>query len=142
MDETIKFFLQHQSVVTICCTEEDGSPYCFPCFFAFNAAQGLLYFKSSSKSHHATLLSKNPEIAGSILPDKLNVLQLKGVQFEGKILPSGHELQQRSSINYYSKYPQALLIPGDIYVIQLTNIKMTDGAKGFGKKITWQRQVA
>jgi uncharacterized protein YhbP (UPF0306 family) len=142
MDDSIINFLQHQSVVTICCTEEDGSPYCFPCFFAFNAAQGLLYFKSSPKSYHASIIAKNPGIAGCILPDKLNVLALKGVQFEGNVLPAGHEMQRRSSVNYYSKYPQALMIPGEIYVIQLTNIKMTDGAKGFGKKITWQRQVA
>jgi len=84
-------------------------------------------------------MAKNPEVAGTILPDKLNVLALKGVQWEGVLLPPGHGSANNSSQYYYKKFPLALLIPGDICTIELTGIKMTDGAKGFGKKVTWKR---
>ena len=139
MDDVITYFLQNQSVVTICCVDEYGNPYCFPCFYAFNADKGLLYFKTSSSSYHSLLLAKKPEIAGSILPDKLNVLALKGIQFEGIVLSPDDFLMQNSSRYYYQKYPLALVIPGEVFAIELTGIKMTDGAKGFGKKITWKR---
>jgi len=142
MDDIIVSFLQNQRVVTICCTDEDGKPYCFPCFFAFNSKQGLLYFKTTSSSYHSLLLAKKPEIAGSILPDKLNILALKGVQLEGIVLPPDHFLMHNSSRYYYKKYPLALVIPGEIYAIQVNGIKMTDGAKGLGKKITWKRKEA
>ena len=139
MDDVITYFLQNQSVVTICCSDEYSNPYCFPCFYAFNAKKGLLYFKTSSSSYHFSLLAKKPEIAGSILPDKLNVLALKGVQFEGIVLPPDHFLMNNSSGCYYHKYPLALIIPGEVYAVQVNGIRMNDGAKGFGKKITWQR---
>lgn len=142
MDEIITDFLHNQSVTTICGTDDDEKPFCFPCFFAFNSKQGLLYFKTSASSYHSALLLKRPAIAGSILPDKLNVLALKGVQFEGTVLPKDHSAMQNSSKNYYRKYPLALVIPGNIFAIELTSIKMTDGAKGFGKKITWKREEA
>ena len=138
MDDTIVDFLNKQSVVTICCTGDDYKPYCFPCFFAFNSREGLLYFKTSSKAHHSALLARKPEISGSILPDKLNVLALKGVQFEGMVL-APVQLTRHSSRYYYHKYPLALVIPGEIYGIRISSIKMTEGAKGFGKKITWSR---
>lgn len=140
MDDNIIYFINNQSVITICCVDEDATPYCFPCFFAFNSIKQLLYFKSSPTSYHALLLSKKPGIAGSILPDKLNVLALKGIQLEGVVLPPGHELAKDSSEYYYRKYPMALLIPGKIYTIELTGIKMTAGVKSIGKKITWQRE--
>lgn len=140
MDDSIINFLQNQSVVTICCTDDDGNPYCFPCFYAFNSSLQLLYFKSSPSSYHSVLLADKPEIAGTILPDKLNIMALKGVQFEGTVLPPNDSLMHNSSRYYYQKYPLALVIPGEVYAIQLSAIKMTDGAKGFGKKITWRRK--
>lgn len=139
MDDVITYFLHNQSVVTICCVDKYGNPYCFPCFYAFHAKHGLLYFKTSSSSYHSLLLAKKPEVAGSILPDKLNILALKGVQFEGMVLSPDDILMHNSSRYYYQKYPLALVIPGEVCAIELTGVKMTDGAKGFGKKITWKR---
>lgn len=140
MDESIINFLQNQSVMTVCYTDVEGNPNCFPCFFAFNNSKALLYFKSSSSSYHVKNLGNKPEVAGSILPDKLNIMALKGVQFQATVLPPDHPLMHNASRYYYQRFPMALVIPGDIYSIQLTEIKMTDGAKGFGKKITWKRK--
>lgn len=140
MDETIINFLQDQSVMTVCYADENGNPFCFPCFFAFNSNKGLLYFKTSSSSHHAVKLVSTPGIAGTVLPDKLNVMALKGVQFQGTVLPYDHPLMHKASRYYYQRFPLALVMPGEIYAIELTEIKMTDGAKGFGKKIIWSRK--
>ncbi len=139
MNEIILHFVQNQKAATICCIDERGNPYCFSCFFSFNGEKGLLYFKSSSASYHVLLMIKNPVIAGTILPDKLNALAIKGIQFEGFVLPCEHLLTKESSKYYHRKFPFALAISGEVYTIQLTGIKMTDGSKGFGKKITWKR---
>lgn len=140
MDERIINFLQNQSVMTICYADEEGSPNCFPCFFAFNSSKALLYFKSSPTSYHSVKLGNAPEIAGSILPDKLNVIALKGVQFKATVLPPDHPLMHNAPRFYHQRFPLALVMPGYIYTIQLNEIKMTDGAKGFGKKITWLKK--
>src|SRR5665647_1153673 len=96
MNETIIRFLQRQTCATICCVDEQGNPYCFSCFYAFNREEGLLYFKSSAGSHHAALLKENPFIAGTILPDKLNKLLAKGLQFQAMVLNEQNPLVRQA----------------------------------------------
>ena len=79
MNESIIQFIKEQTFTSICCVDETGKPYCFSCFYAFNSIAGLLYFKSSAGSHHAQLMKKNPFVAGTILPDKLNQILIKGI---------------------------------------------------------------
>lgn len=139
MNEIIKQYIQKQTCATICCVDELNRPYCFNCFYAFNSEDGLLYFKSSADSHHAALMKKNPFIAGTILPDKLNTLAVKGIQFEAIVLNEHHPFSKPASGYYHSKHPIALTIPGETWTLQLNRIKMTDSTLGFGKKITWNR---
>lgn len=139
MNEIIAGFIQKQSCATVCCVDESNKPYCFSCFYAFNAEEGLLYFKSSADAHHSALMKINACIAGAILPDKLNTLLVKGIQFEGVLLDANHPLTKKASGFYHKKHPIALAMQGEISVIQINHIKMTDSSKGFGKKITWKR---
>lgn len=137
MHESISQFIQKQKCASICCVNETGAPYCFSSFFSFNASNGLLYFKSSADTNHIKIMLKNPDVAGTILPDKLQVLVVQGIQFQGFVLSLDDELAKDASRLYHSKYPFALAIPGVVWTIQLTNIKMTDSSKGFGNKISW-----
>jgi uncharacterized protein YhbP (UPF0306 family) len=139
MNESIIKFIEKQKCASICCVNEEGKPYCFSCFYVFSSQHGLLYFKSSSAARHSAIISNNPLIAGTILPDKLNVLLVKGIQFEGVILPENHPFTQQASAHYYKKNPAALAMPGEVWAIQIDSIKMTDSTMGFGKKITWNR---
>ena len=140
MNEKIIQFAQKQKVTSLCCIDETGKPYCFNCFFSFDGEEGLLYFKSSSQSNHMKLMSVKPEVAGAILPDKLNVLAIKGIQYTGILLFSNEELAKTAAKHYHKKYPFALTIPGDVFAIQLIKIKMTDSSNVFGKKIEWERE--
>lgn len=139
MNEKIIEFLQEQTCAGICCLDENGRPYCFSCFYAFNSSAGLLYFKSSANSHHTGLMKSNPFVAGTILPDKLNKIQIKGIQFEAMVLDTQQPLVKRSLGIYLKKHPLALAIPGDTWALQINFIKMTDSTLGFGKKIIWNR---
>ena len=140
MNNTIIQFIKEQTCAGICCIDETGKPYCFSCFYAFNAEKGLLYFKSSKESHHAVLLMKNPAVAGTVLPDKLSTLMVKGVQFEGILLDKEHPMVKNASVFYHKTKPMALAVPGDVWTIQIDSIKMTDSTLGFGKKIKWERE--
>ena len=140
INKTISQFIKEQTCAGICCVDETGKPYCFSCFYAVNVEKGLLYFKSSKESHHATLLMQHPFVAGTVLPDKLHELVVKGLQFEGVLLDKEHPLAQNASGNYHKANPMALAVPGEIWTIQIDSIKMTDSTLGFGKKISWQRE--
>lgn len=140
MNETIIQFLQQQTCASICTVDETGKPYCFSCFYAFNEPAGLIYFKSSANAQHAVLMKKNPFVAGTVLPDKLNKISTRGIQFEAVVLDTQQTLVKQSFGIYIKKHPLALAMPGDIWVLQINHIKMTDSTLGFGKKIDWHRE--
>ncbi len=139
MDDSITSFLEKQTCASLCCVDEEGKPYSFICYYSFNSEEGLLYFKSSAKSHHSEILKTNSWISGTILPDKSNILVVKGVQLEGIILGEEDPLTRGCTTNYYKRHPMAIAMPGEIRTIQINDIKMTDSSKGFGKKISWNR---
>lgn len=141
MNETIINFLQEQTCATLCCTDADGKPYCFSCYYVFDKEIELLYFKSSADAHHSVLLNKKPELAGTVLPDKLNKLMIRGIQLQGEVLPFHHALAKDATARYHKKYPMALAIKGDVRAVLLNTIKITDSKLGFAKKNNWKRTV-
>jgi uncharacterized protein YhbP (UPF0306 family) len=139
MNQDIKEFIIKQKCANIACVNTEGVPYCFSCFYAFNSEEGCLYFKSSVDTYHIKLITEHPLIAGTILPDKLPVISMKGVQFQGEVLRPDHPLSKSSAKKYYSINPLAIAVPGEIWTVLIHHIKMTDSSKGFGKKTEWTR---
>ncbi|HJV20015.1 MAG TPA: pyridoxamine 5'-phosphate oxidase family protein [Sediminibacterium sp.] len=142
MNELISHFIQQQTCANICTLNENGTPYCFTCFFAFNSKEQLLLFKSSTDTTHSINILRNPLVAGTILPDKLNKLQIKGVQFEGEVLPFDHPMAKQAPADYYLKNPMAVAVPGEVWTVKLQKLKYTDNTLGFGKKLHWVRDAA
>lgn len=136
----IASFIDKNKVATICGIGEDHAPYCFNCFYAFDAKNQLLFFKSSSTSNHSKILLKNERVSGTILPDKLELLAIKGIQFSGKVLYDSFPGQIRPEVSYHKRFPLALAKPGDVWCIQLEMVKMTDNTQVFGKKTEWVKQ--
>jgi uncharacterized protein YhbP (UPF0306 family) len=139
MNEHIFRFLKQQTCATICCTDTEGNPYCFNCFYAFNQEDKLLYFKSSPDAYHSKLLVKKSVIAGTVLPDKLDKLMTKGIQLQGKVLDHLHPLALGASVDYHKKHPIALAMKGEVFTIFLDSIKMKDSHLGFGNSMVWKR---
>lgn len=141
MNENIIKFISQQTCATVCCVDETSKPYSFSCFYAFNAKEGLLYYKSSLETKHSQIIVEHPFVAGTILPDKLNKLHIKGLQFEGEVLPVTHPEAKEAGAFYYKAHPLAVAIGGEIWTIKISSIKYTDSSLGFGKKIGWKREV-
>jgi uncharacterized protein YhbP (UPF0306 family) len=139
MNENIIRFFGNQTCATLCCIDEAGNPYCFSCYYVFNGRHGVLYFKSSTEAHHSALLAKNPVVAGTILPDKLNKLISQGIQLQGEMLEDSHLLAKDAYMLYHKKFPMALAIAGKVFTVRLNCLKMTDSSKIFGKKRKWNR---
>ena len=87
MNEKIAEFIARQTCGNLACVDETGLPWCFSFFYSWDAAAGLLHYKSSDDTRHSIILHANKKVAGTILPDKFNLLQIKGIQFEGDLLP-------------------------------------------------------
>ncbi len=138
MEQRIVEFIEGQTVATVCCVDGNNRPYCFSCFYALDKDRHILYFKSSSGTHHSALLNTNNAVAGTIQPDKLNKLAIQGIQFSGTILLPGDTALAHAKSSYYLKYPFALTMSGELYGVQLETIKMTDNTLAFGKKLKWE----
>jgi len=136
MNDKMISFLKNQTCASISGIDADGNPYCFNCFYVFDAENGSIYFKSSAETFHGQCMLNNQNVAGTILPDKLNKLALKGIQFTGRI-SFDEELKERAVATYHREYPLALAMHGQVWKIKLLSAKLTDNSLGFGKKIKW-----
>ncbi|MBN8687014.1 MAG: pyridoxamine 5'-phosphate oxidase family protein [Chitinophagales bacterium] len=140
MNEKIAAFIDKQTSGSLACVDETGQPWCFSFFYSWDAAKGLLHYKSSGDTRHSIILRGSQKIAGTILPDKLNLLQIKGIQFEGVLLAETDPLAIGASTHYHKKHPMALAMPGEIWTLRLDHIKFTDNSLGIGKKLNWNRE--
>jgi len=141
MNKTIVDFLNNQTCATISCISDNAQPYSFICFYVFDAEDGLLYFKSSPATDHIKFLERNPIVFGTILPDKLNKLVVKGVQFNGIFLNVTDPLSLNADRKYYKGVPMAMAMKGNVFTIKINSIKMMDSSRVFGSKILWERDL-
>jgi len=91
-------------------------------------------------AYHSRILLQNPKVSGTIMPDKLNKLAVKGIQFTGVVLAENDPLCLDAFKKYHSRFPLAIAVPGVVSVIQLNQLKMTDNVTGIFKKHLWQRE--
>ena len=137
-EKHIFVFLNEQTLLTLA-TAIDNVPYCANCFYSFEQTNQWLVYKSDKDTRHSKEGLQNPTVAGTILPPNLKIGEIIGLQFQGRlILPQGEDLITAQK-SYYKKYPFALAMPGDIWVIELKVMKFTNNRLGFGKKLHWQR---
>lgn len=141
MDKPIIKFLRTQTAASICCVNENGEPYSFSCFYAFNERNNLLYFKSSDTAYHIKLLMKNHAVSGTVLPDRLNILKFNGIQFRGSLLDFNDAICDDASMHYHKRFPFALTITGTVRTIQPDLIKMTGSLLGKMQKWHWQKEA-
>jgi len=140
MNKSIVDFIDKQKIASVCCLDEEKNPYCFSIFYVFDHIDRRLYFKSSASSNHAQYLFDHRKVAGTIVPDKLNILAIRGIQFTGTILCDNAALSHHATIEYHKRIPMALTMPGEVWVIQLETVKLTDNTISFGHKVCWQRE--
>ena len=138
MDKEILDFINECKVATVCGADEQ-QPYCFNCYYSFLENEGILIYKSSYGTHHEKILEQNALVAGTIIPEQIDLSTLRGVQFEGVMMKESFDIAMKASSSYYLRFPFAMAVPGKIYCIELKKIKFTDNARGFGHKQHWEK---
>lgn len=138
LPQKVSDFIQAAKVLSYA-TAAERQPHCALCYYSFIAKEDAYYllFKSSEDTQHIKEALINPLVAGSILPNrKVEVGSNQGIQFKGQFVLND---EKRSALKkaYYNKFPFAKAVPGEVWAIELKQIKMTDNTLGFGKKIHW-----
>lgn len=136
MNENIKQFLRKNRVATVCFSDEKNNPYCFTSFFVFDEEHNTMVFKSSYGTNHEYFVRFASKVSGSVLPERLDILKIKGIQFTGTTVDA-KEISKELIVSYYKKYPFGRVMGGFIWAIKLEFVKFTDNTAVFGQKMIW-----
>ncbi len=122
-------------------TASEAGAYCAPVFYVWEQSRGIFIIKSSRSSRHFREAVASPFVAGSILPDIMEISRIYGLQFTGSCsdmegLPEFGELENL----YHRTYPEGRSIEGNFLIVNPSYFKLTDNRLGFGAKIIWKEK--
>lgn len=136
IDKRVLDFIRRHHVLTVA-TSGEGVLHCASLFYTYS--DGVFVVTSSLDTLHARNASEDPCVAGSVVLETGVVGKLQGLQFRGKMyVPDGEELKKARNA-YLKKFPFAVVMDLDLWVIVPDYMKFTDNRLGFGKKIIWER---
>lgn len=136
--EAISRYLKKLHVLTLC-VGENSELWCASCFYTYDDQQIAFYLMTELQTRHGEMMARLSQVAGTVSGQPKSVMLIKGVQFRGQaVLLEGDEAQQARA-RYNTRFPIARASQAPIWRLDLTEIKMTDNALGFGKKRYWQR---
>ncbi len=135
--DNLLIFLNQNKVITVCLVDNKNHPYCINCFYVFDENSKCLIFKSSHGTYHQGLIKDSASVSGTILPEKIDTLKLRGIQFTGKLISSTKVETLNLNSKYLKKYPFSIAMMGYIWAVKLEFLKFTDNTLGFGNKTTW-----
>lgn len=131
-------YLKKQRALSLCASNGDDL-WCANCFYVFDENRMAFWLMTEPDTRHGTLMQANPRVAGTINGQPKTVLLIKGVQYFGRIQHLSGEREAQALHAYQKRYPIARKVQAPLWEIMLDELKMTDNALGFGKKIIWQR---
>jgi hypothetical protein len=131
----IRFFRKHH-VLTIATSVENES-WCANCFYVYLEEDNVLVFTTDPGTRHGQDFLKNPMVAGSVVLETIVIGKIRGIQFQGIVSEPDEKMLSKAKWAYLKRFPPAILMDTQIWIVKLTYIKMTDNRLGFGRKIVW-----
>ncbi|MCG8411766.1 MAG: pyridoxamine 5'-phosphate oxidase family protein [Bacteroidales bacterium] len=141
IDKRIIDFINKHHVLTLATTHKE-IPYCANCFYVYFPEKNMLVFTSDNKTKHAKDAANQNIVAGSIVLETNVVGKIQGVQFQGKMFEPKEELLKEVKTQYLKRFPVAMLMKTNLWVIELSFVKFTDNRLGFGKKLIWGNEAS
>ncbi len=139
IDKKIIEFINKHHVLTLA-TSQKNIPYAANCFYVYYEEENMLVFTTDHKTKHAQDAIEQNIVAGSIVLETNVVGKIQGVQFQGKMYEPKDELLKRVKARYLKRFPVAMLMKTNLWVVDLNFLKFTDNRLGFGKKLIWGKE--
>ncbi|WP_312240392.1 YhbP family protein [Pantoea sp.] len=132
-------YLKKQHVLSLSCHNAQEI-WSANCFYFFDEASMAFWLMTEPDTRHGALIEGNPQVAGTVNGQPKSVLLIKGVQYCGRMQRLQGEAESRARSAYQKRFPVARKVSAPLWEITLDELKMTDNALGFGKKILWRRE--
>ncbi len=139
IDKKIISFLKKHHVLTLATCIKNES-WCANCFYVYNEEENTLVFTSDDDTRHARESIQNPNVAGSVVLETNIVGKIQGLQFQGYLTKAKGDALKTAKQKYLLRFPIATLMNTNLWILELTLIKMTDNRLGFGKKLIWKKE--
>ena len=136
VDKRIIEFINKHHVLTLA-TTRNNIPYCANCFYFYYKENNMLVFTTDYETKHAKDALEQSIVAGSIVLETNIVGKIQGVQLQGKMYEPKGELLKKVKSRYLKRFPVAMLMKTNLWVLELQFLKFTDNRLGFGKKLFW-----
>ena len=138
IDKRIIAFIKKHHVLTLA-TAAEGAPYCSNLFYTYLEEKNVFGFTSSENTRHAAEMKNDGRVAGSVVLETEIVGKIQGLQFQGIVLKPEGELLKAARTAYLKRFPFAVFMDVELWVLELTFAKLTDNRLGFGRKLVWER---
>lgn len=139
IDRKIEAFIGEHHVMTLATGEAD-TLHCCNLFYVYVPDTRVFVVTSSAETFHVHQLEKSNRIAASIVLETSVVGQIRGLQIRGTMQrPEGERLRSARKA-YLKRFPFAVFMDVDVWVIEPDYFKYTDNRLGFGKKIVWEKE--
>ena len=133
-------FIKKHHVLTLA-TSINNNPWCANCFYVYLENEDCFVFTTDPVTKHGSDAIANPDVAGSVVLETSIIGKIQGLQFRGVMeVPEG-ELVEKAKIAYLKKFPVAILMKTNLWVVKVNYMNMTDNWLGFGKKLIWEKQA-
>jgi uncharacterized protein len=138
-DKRIVSLIRKHHVLTLA-TSSGNLPWCAHCFYTYIPERNWLVFTSEPVTRHVNEALANPEVAGGIVLETMNVGKIRGIQLLGIMRQPAAEEAETVKTAYLKRFPFAVLLNiSSLWIIEINYIKMTDNRLGFGTKAIWER---
>ena len=134
----VDFIKEHHVLTLATCLNNES--WCCNCFYTYIADEAALLFTSDIATKHISMGLQNSQVSGSIVLETKIVGKIRGIQFSGEMIKVENSEHSHYRIKYLKKFPFAIVLNTELWIVKLHKIKMTDNRLGFGKKILWERQ--
>ena len=129
-------FINKHHVLTLATTSKN-IPYCANCFYVYYQEENMLAFTTDHHTKHAQDAVEQNVVAGSIVLETNIVGKIQGLQFQGRMYEPKDDLLRKVKARYLKRFPVAMLMKTNLWVVKLSFLKFTDNRLGFGKKLIW-----
>ncbi|MFR9620275.1 MAG: pyridoxamine 5'-phosphate oxidase family protein [Rikenellaceae bacterium] len=134
LDPRVVKFIRRHHVLTLATSDVDGAPYCCNAFYSYDVERNVFVFASNHDTRHVAHMTRNCEVAASVVLESRVVGRLQGLQIVGRVV----EASQADRESYIAAFPYAALSSLTLWRIELQFMKYTDNTLGFGTKLVWQ----
>lgn len=135
MIEKIERFIGEHHLLTLATSGE--RLWCCSMFYAYDPKNISFIVASDETTEHMSNVAQNLHVAGTVALETKTVGKIQGIQFAGEMERCYDGLETL----YFKAFPYARVMNPTLWVIRLDEVKMTDNTLGFGKKVTWKREI-